>query len=739
MKNTKQNKNIYFKKLSFFACVLFLSSPFLTSCSFIQETLGLSDSSDMQSPEYQESEVYFREKSYPVDNFIEPTSPEDLTIGEQRSLFRLQTVEYEIVYELEDELLEQEIINFDKQKQQSGEESDDVKKNTLDAFALEKYVRDNNENILTFLQSKAYYSADIVSEIDYDVFPVKITVFIKPNEQYKIITANITYPNIYKKYISSDMSSSSIVSLDEHIEEDEEIELQESGEKSQEIEKTIIKQPLTLEDKIPPLPRSLYEFGLASESIAITDEILKAQENVLPWFRNNGFPFAEIVFSRYFAFQEKKEFEARVRVNPRDFVLFGDIVLEGSNELSLEYIEIIKTWEKGEKWNESKVELLRNELLSLGIFSNVSIQAVKRSNRDLTIKETKEEREQRIFTQGDDYIVQINLKDSTQRSFGGGFAYNTSRGFGAKLFWEHRNFFDGAEKLSIDLDYWEDLQRAILSFEIPDVFVRSLDFNLTSTLEREVFDAYTTTSLITDIGFEQPLASEYVDNLRLSYFLQAVVGSEEDHHTNVVDDYYYFGLPVRFTSRATNSALDPSEGYIFSLQAAPYVGVFREAFSVFQLEGSFSTYFELMENKKLVAAIKAKAGALFSEDVNNIPPPLRFYAGGANSVRGYSYQELGPENRFGEAVGGASMFEASFELRYKINDEIAIVPFVDMGNVYDSYEIDFTEDFNFGTGIGLRYYTLAGPLRLDVAVPFDDKNGFAFDDFQVYISIGQSF
>ncbi len=743
MNITRQYIMIFPKKVHFFVASLILSILFLSSCSFIKESFGISESSDIQSPEYEENEVYFREKSYPVESFQEPSGLEDLMLEEQKSLFRLRTVEYEISYELDDETLKQEIIALRQRKSTDDDSAkSDKNANILDAFSLEKYVRDTNEAIIAFLQSKGYYSAEIVSQVDYDVFPVKITISITPNEIYKISKANIVYPNIFKSYIADSAVISISDTIDEHIEEFDETE--QNKDISQLAENIILAEDLLAEellpeDMIPPLPRSLFDFGLTDLGIATSDTILEAEKQVLPWFRNHGFPFAEIVFSRYFAFQDSKDFEARVRVNPNDFVLFGDIVIEGSNELSLEYIEIIKTWEKGDRWDESKVEMLRNDLFSLGIFSNISIVPVKITQRDETKKESRKEREKRVFTQGDDYIVQITLKDSTQRSFGGGFAYNTSRGFGAKLFWEHRNILDSAEKLSLDLDYWEDLQRAILRFEVPDVFVRSLDFNISTELEREVFDAYTTTSLITDIGFEQPLASDYVDNLRLSYFLQSVIGNEEDNHTNIVDDYYYFGLPIRLTSRATNSALDPSEGYIFSLQAAPYVGVFRDTFSVFQVEGSFSTYFELMENKKLVAAIKAKAGAIFSEDVDNIPPPLRFYAGGANSVRGYSYQDLGPENKYGEAVGGASLFEASFELRYKYNEEIAIVPFIDMGNVYDSYEIDFTEDFKFGTGIGLRYYTLAGPLRLDLAVPFDDKNGFGFKDFQVYISIGQSF
>ena len=124
--------------------------------------------------------------------------------------------------------------------------------------------------------------------------------------------------------------------------------------------------------------------------------------------------------------------------------------------------------------------------------------------------------------------------------------------------------------------------------------------------------------------------------------------------------------------------------------------------------------------------------------VEHIPGALRYYAGGGGSVRGYKYQSLGQRNAQGDPLGGLSFNVLSVEARIKLTENLGIVPFVDAGMVYDTPWPKFGDDLCWAGGLGFRYYTPIGPVRLDVAVPLDDRN----DDqqaFQVYISIGQAF
>ena len=106
-------------------------------------------------------------------------------------------------------------------------------------------------------------------------------------------------------------------------------------------------------------------------------------------------------------------------------------------------------------------------------------------------------------------------------------------------------------------------------------------------------------------------------------------------------------------------------------------------------------------------------------------------------MRGYAYNSLGPTLPWGAVVGGRSLFEASAELRVKVTDTIGIVPFFDVGNAFASTFPNFSEPLYSSVGLGLRYYTSIGPIRVDVAFPFERRAGSG--PVAVYVSIGQAF
>ena len=102
------------------------------------------------------------------------------------------------------------------------------------------------------------------------------------------------------------------------------------------------------------------------------------------------------------------------------------------------------------------------------------------------------------------------------------------------------------------------------------------------------------------------------------------------------------------------------------------------------------------------------------------------------------YQLAGPVDEDDNPIGGRSLFEANAELRYRVTQSIGVVGFLDTGTVFDAILPDFSEDVFYGTGLGLRYITPIGPLRLDVGVPLNPRSGVD-DPYQVYVSIGQAF
>jgi translocation and assembly module TamA len=125
-------------------------------------------------------------------------------------------------------------------------------------------------------------------------------------------------------------------------------------------------------------------------------------------------------------------------------------------------------------------------------------------------------------------------------------------------------------------------------------------------------------------------------------------------------------------------------------------------------------------------------GAIETDDFSKIPPSLRFFAGGDNSVRGYSYESLSPRNAKGKLRGGQQMLTASAEYQRNVTGDWWAAAFVDTGDAFDNWGPDGLQT---GAGLGVRWISPVGPIRLDVAHPFDDDD----NDWRLHFSIGPEF
>src|SRR3546814_3726515 len=127
-----------------------------------------------------------------------------------------------------------------------------------------------------------------------------------------------------------------------------------------------------------------------------------------------------------------------------------------------------------------------------------------------------------------------------------------------------------------------------------------------------------------------------------------------------------------------------------------------------------------------VIAGRTLLGSSIGSGRADIAPSRRLDAGGGGSARGFGYQELGPRDMDNDPLGGRSVNEFALEARYRFGN-FGIVPFVDAGEVYRSSYPQFS-DIRFGVGIGGRYYTIFGPVRVDVAVPINRRPGESRSD-----------
>ncbi len=204
--------------------------------------------------------------------------------------------------------------------------------------------------------------------------------------------------------------------------------------------------------------------------------------------------------------------------------------------------------------------------------------------------------------------------------------------------------------------------------------------------------------------------------------------------TRTRQNYFIGGLNGQLGFDTSNSLLDPTKGVRALIRLSPEIS---------QSEGRNDQYIRgLLEastyrgiGNGITLAARTRVGTIVGAPRDAIAPSRRLYAGGGGSVRGFGYQQLGPRDANNNPIGGRSLVEGALEARYRFGN-FGIVPFVDAGQVSESIVPSFT-DIRFGAGIGARYYTNFGPLRVDVATPIGRRPGES--KVAVYISIGQAF
>jgi len=206
--------------------------------------------------------------------------------------------------------------------------------------------------------------------------------------------------------------------------------------------------------------------------------------------------------------------------------------------------------------------------------------------------------------------------------------------------------------------------------------------------------------------------------------------------------YRLLGVPMSLLMNKANSDTDPTQGYRLQLDVTPYVdvGPNNDFFSMLRLTGR--SYFDLGEPGRSVLAMRALVGVAQGAGEYSLPPDQRFYGGGSGTIRGYPYQQVGPQFTTngipnGNPKGGTAIAAASMEFRQRFGKTFGGAIFVDGGQVNDNLKPDGI-DFFIGVGFGVRYYTPIGPIRLDVAFP---TRSYSNDDvpFEIYIGLGQAF
>ena len=467
--------------------------------------------------------------------------------------------------------------------------------------------------------------------------------------------------------------------------------------------------------------RNLEEYGLINGGDAGSLAIIRAGNKLIDDLKAEGRPLAKLTKREAVANHATNTVDITMAAEGGPVAPLGAVTVTGEKTVDGDFIRRYSRLNGGEPYSPEKLRKAADRLRQLGVFSSLTIKEAGTLARDGSIPLT------------------IEVSEGKHRYFGVGAQYSTTEGIGLQGYWGHRNLFGQAESLRIEgsvsriaeassidgMDY-----SAGITFTKPGMFNPRTTFKTSVIAKTEHPDTYEAKTLTGTAGF----AYELNDTDTAAAGLEVQWANTDDAFGK--NEYLTTSIPLEFVRDTRDDKLNPTEGFRASLAAKPsYEALNGTFFSSF--EGSITGYKGLGAEDRLIMAGKLSGGVLVGgSDLQDIPTTRRFYAGGGGSVRGYSYQEISPYNAAGDATGGRSYVVGSVEARIKVTDTIGIVPFIDAGVVSDEVTPDFS-DIRAGAGIGLRYATPFGPLRLDVAMPLEKYDGG--NNFGIYAGIGQSF
>jgi translocation and assembly module TamA len=463
-----------------------------------------------------------------------------------------------------------------------------------------------------------------------------------------------------------------------------------------------------------PVVLSSAELGLKSGEVAKSDVIASADNRVLAALGRRGFPLSRIKNRRVLVDHKTHLVSVDLYVETGPHTRFGTTNIKGLENVERALVERHIAWSQGAPFDSEAFEATRKKLRQTGLFSSVLVQHA--DNID----------------ENGDLRITILVTERKHRSIGAGAAFSTTEGPLGKLFWEHRNLWGQGERIRLRGEVGEIRQGAFGDLRVSDFGTRDQDLVFDARVAKEQPDGFTSVETAGTARLERRFRKIYAGSVGIGFDRSNVEENTED------ETFTFLTFPLSLRRDTSDDLLDPGKGRRDSLTFTPNIGIVGTDTSFYSARLFDTAYIPLMQDRKLVLAGWVRIGSIFGDSTLDIPANKRLYSGGAGSVRGYALNSIGPLDVQNDPIGGRSTTAFGAELRWRAFGSFGFVAFAEAGGIYDTPLPDWGQDLQWGAGLGVRYLTKIGPLRLDVAVPLNRRN--AVDDaFQILVSLGQAF
>jgi len=383
---------------------------------------------------------------------------------------------------------------------------------------------------------------------------------------------------------------------------------------------------------------------------------------------------------------------------------FGPTTFSGA-QFDEQFLQRFLAWKEGEEYSSAKVADMQRRLVSADYFATVSVQPRPEKAVDNAVP------------------IEVTLSPAKRTVYSAALYASTDRGAGVDFGVQRRWLNARGHKGQADIDVAQRLQALELSYRIPLPGTRSRVLNLASTYRDETTE--------TSVSQTEKLAanvSRKWGNFTSMWGLQFLAGDFEIGSERGNSSLVFLEGAVSWAKSDQPTFARTGFSYTVSARYTPVENWTDTRFTSARVEAKW--LHALGDNARLI--MRGEIGKMDVDDFDELPPELRFFAGGDRSIRGFGYEEIGSRNAVGDVIGGDNLVEASSELEYYWRKNLGAAVFVDAGDAF------LGDDFNLhvGVGLGLRYKSPVGVVRLDLAYPIKsiDASGW-----QIHFNIGPDF
>lgn len=439
-----------------------------------------------------------------------------------------------------------------------------------------------------------------------------------------------------------------------------------------------------------------------------------------------GYPFARIAPPDIIIDHASRDATLTQSIDLGRRGVFGTISIDDAVKgMDEKHVSLLSRFKPGDRYSNAGREDLRRALIQTGLFGAVAIKPVAGGVRP----------------DGSETVnLDISGEAAPPRTIALSGGFSTGQGIRAEGSWTHRNLFPPEGAFTARAVAAEREQVAQVELRKRNFGQRDRQLLVTGGLTASQQFAFAAET----IGVSAALAREsniiWQKDWTWSLGAQALITSQRDRSArgDPRRTFTVLALPASITWDQSDDLLNPSRGFRLTTRISPEFTLRnRSNFNYLKAQFEATAYQPLGD--QFVVAGRFHIGSIVGANRGVIAPDRRFYAGGGGSVRGYVFQGVGPRNADNVPTGGNSLTELAVEGRYRFQafgQDLGVVAFVDAGEVSTGISPAF-DRLSVGAGIGARFYTGFGPVRVDIATPINPQRGDPRLVF--YVSIGQAF